>query len=239
MYSKTKAFVISSLKFGEADLIVKCYTQSHGMLSFLVKGVRKSRKSSIKVSYFQALSHLEIEFIHRPAKNLQFFKEVQLHSYYPSVNSDIYKSTLSLFLAEILQSCIQEEESNKALYAFIENTLRALDQAEKIGHFHLMFLLQLSEYLGFLPNNEDQLFPYFNLIDGVFQLKETNSYCFSGPEVEDLKQLLVMNYSHSQDLAIPKQRRLQLLDVLLLYYEIQIHGFKKPVSYGVLQEIFS
>lgn len=238
MYVKTKAFVISSLKYADADLIVKCYTESHGMLTFLVKGVRKSKRGKIKVSSFQALSYLEIEFTHRPNKNLLFFKEVGIHHTFNGIQRDVYKSTLSLFLAEILQSSIQEEEANTNLFHFVETTLLQLEKAEKIGHFHLLFLLQLSAHLGFYPNQEQAAFNYFNLIDGVFQIKETNRYCFSGREVEDLKVLLDFSYENAQQLHLAKQARLQLLDLLILYYEIQIQGFKKPLSYEVLKEVF-
>lgn len=239
MYIKTNAFVISTLKYAEADLIVKCYTKSHGMLSFMVKGVRKSKRGKIKVSYFQALSYLDIEFSYRPNKNLLFFKEIAVQQSFNSIQKDVYKSTLSLFLAEVLQSCIQEEEANKNLFQFIETTLLQLEKAEKIGHFHLLFLLQLSQHLGFFPNKEQTACDYFNLIDGVFQIKETNRYCFSGREIEDLKLILNYNYENAQLLKMPKQNRLQLLDLILLYYEIQIQGFKKPLSYQVLQEVFT
>jgi len=239
MYIKTNAFVISSIKYAEADLIVKCYTESHGMLSFLVKGVRKSKRGKIKVSYFQALSYLEIEFSFRPNKNLLFFKEIGVKHTFNLIQRDVFKSTLSMFLAEILQSCIQEEEANTKVFSFIETTLFELEKADKIGHFHLLFLIQLSEHLGFYPNKELDAFGYFNLIDGVFQLKETNRYCFIGSEVEDLKMLLNFNYHNAQQLKLNKQSRLQLLDLLLLYYEIQVQNFKKPLSYSVLQEVFA
>lgn len=239
MYVKTKAFVISKIKYAEADLIVKCFTESHGMLSFLVKGVRKSNRGKIKVSYFQALSYLDVEFTYRPNKNLLFFKEVGVQHTFNAIQRDVYKSTLSLFLAEILQSCIQEEEANSQVFNFIETTLFQLEKAEKIGHFHLLFLLQLSAYLGFYPNKEQSAFRYFNLVEGVFQLKETNRYCFSGSEVEDLKSLMNYTYHNGHALKLPKLSRLQLLDLLLLYYQIQIQGFKKPLSYQVLQEVFT
>jgi DNA repair protein RecO (recombination protein O) len=37
MIISTKGIVISKIKFKENDLIVKCYTASNGIMSFLVK----------------------------------------------------------------------------------------------------------------------------------------------------------------------------------------------------------
>mgnify|MGYP005867366325 CR=1 FL=1 len=238
MYTKTEAFVISKIKYGDADLIVKCFTKSHGMLSFMLKGIRKSKRGKLNVAFFQALSFLDVEFTHRPNKNLLFFNDVSVRNSFNSIQRNIYKSTLSLFLAEILQACIKEEEANEALFNFIKTSLKHLNETEQIGHFHVLFLLQLSKHLGFYPNFEQQECSYFNLIDGVFQLKETNRYCFTGKEVENLKLLLKHSYESQSELHIKKQERIQLLELLILYYEIQIQGFKKPLSYQVLQDVF-
>ena len=239
MYTKTEAFVISTIKYADADLIVKCYTNSHGMLSFMLKGIRKQKRGKLNVSFFQALSYLDVEFTYRANKNLLFFNEVRVRDPFNALQRNIYKSTLSLFLAEVLQACIQEEEANKDLFYFIETSLTNLNETEKFGHFHILFLLQLSKHLGFYPNMDKQAFGYFNLVDGVFQLKETNRYCFSGKEIENLKLLLKHSYKTQAELSLKKHERTQLLELLLLYFEIQIQGFKKPMSYQVLQDVFT
>ena len=40
----TKAIVLSSIKYGETSLIVKCYTQEEGVKSYLIRGVLKPKK---------------------------------------------------------------------------------------------------------------------------------------------------------------------------------------------------
>ena len=44
MIIPTKAIVISKIKYKDNDLIVKCYTQAHGIVSFMVKGALSSKK---------------------------------------------------------------------------------------------------------------------------------------------------------------------------------------------------
>ena len=56
----TKAIVLSSLKYGETSLIVKCYTQEEGVKSYLIRGVLKQKKTGIKVAHFQPLTQLTI-----------------------------------------------------------------------------------------------------------------------------------------------------------------------------------
>jgi DNA repair protein RecO (recombination protein O) len=61
MIVSTKAIVLSKLKYKDHDLIVKCYTASNGVMSFLVKGTFSSKKGKLKPAYFQPLSMLQIE----------------------------------------------------------------------------------------------------------------------------------------------------------------------------------
>ena len=54
----TKAIVLSSLKYSDTSLIVKCYTEQEGIKSYIIKGVLKAKKGGIKVAYFQPLTQL-------------------------------------------------------------------------------------------------------------------------------------------------------------------------------------
>src|SRR6218665_3969186 len=120
MLVKTKAIVISALKFQEKSLIVKCFTLSNGLKSYIVRDAFSSRKGSSKVAYFQPLTIIDIEAVHKNKGTLENFKEVKMASPFHSIHSDIYKSTMVLFLSEILHHSIHEEEENEALFTFLE-----------------------------------------------------------------------------------------------------------------------
>ena len=45
MLVKTKAVVLSVLKYQEKSLIVKCFTQSEGLKSYFIQSVFSSKKS--------------------------------------------------------------------------------------------------------------------------------------------------------------------------------------------------
>ena len=61
MYYSTSAIVLSKLKYRDHDLIVSCYTKDFGVVSFLLRGVLKSKKGNAKVAYFQLLSQIQID----------------------------------------------------------------------------------------------------------------------------------------------------------------------------------
>ena len=76
MQVKTKAIVISALKYHEKSLIVKCFTQSDGLKSYFVRNAFASGKTSQKIAYFQPLTILEIDASHKNKGTLEHFKEI-------------------------------------------------------------------------------------------------------------------------------------------------------------------
>ena len=71
---------------------------------------------------------------------------------YSSIPFDIYKSSIALFIAEILNKCLKEEVNNKDLFNFLEAELIDLDNNDFNSQFHIRFLLTLSQYFGISPN---------------------------------------------------------------------------------------
>jgi len=239
MQLKTKAIVISNVKFGEADLIVKCFTLEKGVVSFMLKGIRKSKKGRVRVSLFQQLTLLEIEATYKENKNLQYLKEVKVDHPSQTLHTDIFKSTIVMFLAEVLKSSIQEEEKNESLFQFLNESLIYLDQVDSIKNFHLHFIVKLTSFLGFSPDQSSIDFPYFDMLNGVFQLKEYNTYSFNNTNSVLLKELMKLeNYGEAENLKLNQERRKSFLDFMMLYYELQLQGFRKPKSLEVLQQLF-
>ena len=59
MLINTKAIVFKSVKFQESSLIVKMFTETHGVQTFMVKGVRSVRANG-KAAMFQSGMLLDI-----------------------------------------------------------------------------------------------------------------------------------------------------------------------------------
>lgn len=239
MLVKTKAIVFSALRYSEADLIVKCFTEKSGVKTYLLRGILKSKKGKIKASLFQPLTQLEIEANHKDKGTLEYLREARLNSTYQTLHTNIQKSTVVLFLAEVLKNAIKEEEANLELYHFLETTLNWFDSHEKTANFHLFFLVKLTRYLGFYPDDTQLNKPVFNLLDGSFQDVETNDACISDASVEVLQQLLGTNFEGLSAVKLNQTGRSGFLLMILKYYEIHLQGFHKPKSLTVLNEIYN
>ncbi len=238
MLIKTKAIVISSIKYGEGDLIVKCFTQSSGLKSYLLRNILKSRKGKLRTSLFQPLTHLELEAIHKNKGTLESLKEAKVTYHFQSLHTDVVKSSIVLFLSEILRSSIQEEEENNTLFQYLEFTTIWLDTSTEIANFHLLFLLNLTQHLGFYPDTTSKDLPFFNLLEGTFESMALHSNCYNDARISLLKTLLGTNFDTLSQIKLNQKERSAFLHLMLQYYEVHLHGFKQPRSLVVLNTIF-
>ena len=237
MLVKTKAIVISSLKYQEKSLIVKCFTLSDGLKSYFVRDAFSSRKSNQKIAYFQPFSILEIEAVHKNKGTLENFKEIKLAIPFQTIHNTITKSTIVLFLSEMMHYSIHEEEENDALFIYLETALLWLDAHDDMANFHLIFLLEATKYLGFYPDNTDIDLPYFEMTEGIFTPFNAIS-SLSQHETQLFKKLLSLKFESDLKTFHVIERQL-LLKILIDYYSFHLEGFRKPKSLDVLKEVFS
>ena len=237
MLVKTKALVVSSLKYQEKSLIVKCLTQSDGLKSYFVPNAYSAKKINQKIAYFQPLTLIEIEANHKNKGTLEHFKEIKLAHAYPSISSDIVKSTIVLFLSEIINYSIHEEEKNENLYLFLESALLWLDAHDEVANFHLILMLEMTKFLGFYPDTTELQYPYFEKKEGVFIPFQSTS-CLDENETHLFKRLIALKFDSNQKTFAGVERQI-LLKILLSYYTIHLDGFKNPKSLEVLTEVFA
>lgn len=239
MLNKNKAIVISKIRYRDNDLIVTCFTKEKGIVSYLVRGALKNSRGKSKAVYFQLLSQLQIEENFKANQSLQYIKEVKIDSIYKSIHTNVFKSSIVMFLAEILATVLKEEEPNLQLYEYLEVTFKWLDYQEEFSNFHLLFLLNLTQYLGFYPESTNSDAPYFNLSNGLFETQKPYAYSVSGENLTLLKRLLGINFDELNTIKISSKQRQSFLTMLLVYFELHLGSFKKPKSLQVFNQVFN
>jgi len=239
MQITTKAIVLSSLKYGDTSLIVKAYTASDGLKSYLIKGALKSKKGKLKAAYFQPLTQLELVAIHRNKGTLESLREARVTYHYQSLQNNMAKNAVAIFLAEMLGNSILEEERNDALFQYLELALQWLDSNDDISNFHIFFLLGLSKYLGFYPDTNNKEAAYFDLQEGEFVDTPTLNPVITGLNLSHFKSFLGINFDAIESIKMNKTNRQELLQSVVLYFELHLHGFRKPKSLAILNEVFN
>ncbi len=223
MLIKSKAIVLKTIRYSESDLIVKLYTQDRGILSFILKGVLKSKKGKIRASFFQIGNQLEIDYIYRTRSNLQHLKEVKISSHYRDLSTNIFKSSVLTFVLEVFHNVLPDEDQDVPCFIFLEQSLLWLDNSEDYLLFHHYFLLQLTHYLGCFPTKE--AYDY--------------SHVYSTIDFSMFEPYLDLELASLNTLKVPKSERELLLEKILSYYKLHLPDFKEPKSLLVFKQLFS
>ena len=239
MLTKSLAIVLSSLKYRDSDLIVKCYTLQRGTISYLIRGILKPSKRKLKPALFQPLAQLSLDENYNPKASLHTIKEVKVEYHYNALYTNVIKSSIALFLSEVLTTVLREEEPQEELFHFLVTSMQVLDQEEKVANFHLLFLVKLTKYLGIYPDERNKDLPYFNLKDSKFEPSVTDKYSIEGKNIELLKTFLGTNFDALNTLRLSSKERQIFLNALLVYFELHLAGFKRPKSLDVLNSLFN
>lgn len=239
MLYKTRGIVLHQINYSESSIIARIYTEQLGLQSYIIKGAR-SRKSAVKAKTIQPLALLEMIVYKKEKSALQTIKE--LRNTYPqsSIAFDVHKSSIALFINEILYKCIREEEPDSSLFEFIHNSIHILDlKTANYANFHLLFLIKLSKYLGFSPRDNYTIQNnYFDLREGSFKNgPPAHNYFISFPLSEYLHRLISLNFDSIDELKISTRERRELLQKLIEYYELHIARLSDIKSHHVLESV--
>jgi len=235
----SRAFVIRSIKNGETSLIVSCYLEDIGYKTFIVKGVYGSKKSKFSKAHFFPLNIINLNYSYTEGKNLGFIKEVKTEKLYNSLHLDIQKSSVIIFLSEMLNSIFNEETLvNKDLFNFLLNTLSWYDQVKSCNNFHIKFLIELSRFIGFYPNINNENDSFFNLESGSTSATQSMGTNISGNDLTLFKEFLGTEFEDLNSMNTKNQSRTQILNYIIDYYSLHLQMFKTPKSTNVFAEIF-
>ena len=240
MIQKTRGIVLHTTRYGESSLVVHCYTEQSGRQTFMMKGVRKSKKQN-RSNLFQPLFILDFEVYHKDSREIQLVKEVTRAVPLNSIPFDITKSTQAIFMAEVLYRVVREQEPNPMLANFLINTIQYMDTMEEASpDFHIVFMFQLSRHLGFYPqNNLGEKRIFFNLVSGQFITHFGDQEIHLNREASDLWS----RYMHSDLQSVKEEefngsQRKLTLDNLARFYKLHVAGMGEIRSLEVLHAFF-
>jgi DNA repair protein RecO (recombination protein O) len=218
---KTSGVVFRLTKYGETSVIVNIFTSQFGLQSYIVNGVR-SKSGKGRIALYQPLTLLDLVVYHKETGGIMRIKEVKCLYPYQNINTDVRKTTIALFIEELVTKSIKEEAQSEELCDFLIRSLMQLDTTDKPGNFHLLFLVKLSRYLGFQPQSAAEV-----LGGRVMDYDEEDA----------LNRILAAGYD--SDIPITNQQRRNILEALLRFYSMHVENFGQMKSLSVLREILN
>jgi DNA repair protein RecO (recombination protein O) len=229
MLHKTRGVVLSYIRYRESSIIAKIYTEVFGIQTYIINGVRSSKSKINKIALFQPLTLLDMVVYHKNKDDtVHRISEIKCYAPFRSLPYDVIKSSLALFVTEILGKTLREEESNQELFQFIEDSVLFLDEAGKsFENFHIQFLMQLASYLGFGIETIQDL---------ESELKQ-NRYPLIPDPVETQAADQLLTYAYGVEVALDRSRRIQILEKLIFFYKIHMDSLGEVKSLEVLREV--
>lgn len=231
MLHKTRGIALSYIRYRESSIIAKVYTEAFGIQSYIVNGVRSSRAKSNRIALFQPLTLLDMVVYHKnKTDTLHRISEIKCRVPFHSLPFDVVKSSLALFLTEILIKSLREEEENGPLFEFLEDAVSYLDKAD--GHyenFHIHVLTQLAFYLGFGLETADDL---------SNELRD-NHYPVTPDAIQKAALQVWLSAPWEKVVALDKTRRISLLNMLIFLYKLHLDSLGDIKSLEVLHEVLN
>jgi DNA repair protein RecO (recombination protein O) len=233
MKYNSRAIALSYIKHAESTIIAKIFTEEKGLQSFIIKGVR-NKKSKKKLGLFQALQLSNINANYVPKKGLQYLTDISLLNSQTQEGINMKKNFLSLFVAEVASKILHENEVDKPLFQFLWNLKNTLATSNKIdANFPILFMIDLSKYMGFYPLKQEEESAYFNLELGEFTNNTQQlNYYINQKNSNYFKALL-----NKKKVVIPYANRNQLLLDLIDYYKLQHHELKNMTSHLIIESL--
>ena len=151
----TEAVVLRSIRLGEADRVLHLYTEAHGRVGAVAKGVRKTM--SRFGARLEPLSHVEL-VLHRGRGELETVTAAQLVRSHREAREDFYRFSVGMIAAEAMLRLFSEEEANERAFTALTRFLDLLDEtphaAERpaLDALGLAFQLKLLWLAGYLPH---------------------------------------------------------------------------------------
>lgn len=222
------------MRYGETSLIAFLLTDQIGRQNYLIQGARggKNRRTAL----FQPMMVLDFEGIASPRLQMHRMKDAAAMPL-KSIPFDVRKSTIALFMAEVLYRLIKEVEPHSPLLDFVVGSVEMLDALpdEGVANFHLWFLVRLSSYLGFYPGNEPLKF--FDIKEGIFvPSKPSHGICFDEADTLILSEL--MTTDDLSQLQLSRTSRGRFLTSMLRYFGYHLDTVGTIRSVDILREVF-
>ena len=238
--TKTKAIVLKTVKYGETSLIVDMFSEAVGRVSFMVR-LSASRKGKMRKQLFQPLHIVEVDFDLRPNASLQRISDIRMAQPLISLPFNHYKRSIALFIAEFVDDITKGEQANAPLYNYVENSISWLDGVEdNFSNFHLVFMIRISRFVGFLPNTEEYHEGYyFDMLNSCFCKSAPAHNHFLHPhEAKKIGLLMRLGYHTMHLCVMTREDRNRCTEVILEYYRLHVPGFPELKSYPILKQLF-
>jgi DNA repair protein RecO (recombination protein O) len=242
----TPAIVLRTWPFGESDKIVSFLTESHGKVTGIAKGAKRSRKRF--ANSLEPFSLVTLRFQDRSHSNLVFVLACDLMLGFKGLVTSLERIAYASYLVEITDGLTGEREENQSVFQHLKEGLVYLEENGTSLAFLTFFELKLLKLAGYQPlldicrrcgngrQENDKTQWHFSpqdggiLCEGCSKLRKE----IMPLAVEALETMVALQHEAlipSRDLPFPRSALDAIRTVLLRFIQFQIDREIKSASF--------
>ena len=225
MRHRINGIVLNYIRYSETSVIAKIYTDLFGLQGYIVNNVR-SNKPKYNIALFQPVTQLEFIGYHNYSGKLNRVTEVRISHAYSDIPFNVRKSTVAIFLSEILLKTLQEETSNPELFGFLSQSFSEYDGMKKnFQNFHIRFLFRYLRFIGLELSDIDDLL-------------ESGQGTGLSPFIDGKTLDRLLREPYGAPSSITHIQRRDLAELLVAFIAGNLHIDNNFKSLKVLKEVF-
>ena len=109
-----RVIVLNTTRVKENSIVLHTISETYGRKSYLVRIGRNTG-----MSYFLPLNILEISVTENPKSDLWYARAISAEVPLNSIRANIYKNTISLFMAEVIYRTVRTGNPEDGLYDWL------------------------------------------------------------------------------------------------------------------------
>jgi DNA repair protein RecO (recombination protein O) len=165
---------------------------------------------------------------------MHYIEEIDILHITENSFDKINRNFIAYFIAEICSKVLQDNEQNHDLFDYLWILSIKLFNSEKINpNFAILFLLDLSKFLGFYPSLENLEKSFFDIKNSYTAIKrKKNEEDYFNQKLNYLKEII-----RSQKVKIPQKIRSEILKDFLKYYKLNYYNLDNVTSHLIIEEL--
>lgn len=231
--------MLKLVPYTSGTAIMKGFSPDMGQLAFFVRGMGNKKAKNQILSHAGAI--LDVEYTEKQGSDLLSVAQLERIVHYQHVPGDVVKSSLMLFLAEIILKSTQQNDGSREMYQFAASTFEWIDVSDRLANIHLYFLANWIKLLGLQPQHPKEVNQVFDLQEGAWLSKQiipVEGRVLSADDAQVFVKAFDLKMLTLNELSLSGESRRRLLHALVNYLCFQLSIGKGITSLSIIELLF-
>ena len=240
MLAKEQIVMLHTIKHSDTGMVLNGYSNRYGKASYYYYASKKNAGAALLSPL--AILDAVVMYKHSPGvgSGLPLIKDITPSTPIHSIKTDLRKSSIAIYICELLSRAIKEIEPNANFFSFLTTSVELLEAMDEgVENFHLHFTSNFCKVMGYMPqDNYSLLRPHFNFALGEYVADYNKDTCFEPHISKLLNRVLNIPVYELKNINCNGKVRSDFLNQLLRYIEYHTQTILGLKSLSVLSEVF-